>query len=215
MISSLTLMLQVFLLWRRARTISGMWSCSLTLRGRPVVRWTNSRQSQCLRAWGILTTTITAPATRRMLCYRSLLTPRHPCLALLTPSHPLSPLLTLVTLITLITLCYFSSPSSPLVTPRHPSSPLVTPHHPSSPLVTPLTSRHLSSPQVLSDAYYTYPYCERLYHRQEHSMLLLFHAGYNEERKNLSGWRNRAHSSIGGPLLQSLSYAFPKFELRL
>ena len=51
--------------------------------------------------------------------------------------------------------------------------------------------------QVLNEVFYEYPYCERLYHRHENSMLLLFHAGYNDRRQSQSHWNERIHTEIG------------------
>ncbi|XP_063675523.1 sperm-associated antigen 17-like isoform X5 [Bolinopsis microptera] len=51
--------------------------------------------------------------------------------------------------------------------------------------------------QVLGDAFYEFPYCERIYHRHENAMLLLFHAGYNDKRQSSSLWNERVHTEIG------------------
>ncbi|KAL5264612.1 hypothetical protein ACHWQZ_G005633 [Mnemiopsis leidyi] len=51
--------------------------------------------------------------------------------------------------------------------------------------------------QVLNEAYYEYPYCERLYHRHENAMLLIFHAGFSEARQSQSQWNERIHTEIG------------------
>ena len=51
--------------------------------------------------------------------------------------------------------------------------------------------------QVLSEAFYEFPYCERIYHRHEHAMLLLFHAGWDEKRNSAAEWDERVHTDIG------------------